>query len=101
MRYFQLIEIEVYEISNRQNNRKQIKNDLMFSIDADPFKSKILTKNQSLELIGLCEFSFLDKWSLLYRASRDGFGAKDFHSNCDNKHPTLIILKAKLSSEKK
>ena len=97
VRYFQLLEIEVFEISNRQNNRKQIKHDLMFSIDTDPFKSKILTKNQSLELIGLCEFSFLDKWSLLYRASRDGFGAKDFHSNCDNKHPTLIILKAKQS----
>ena len=33
-------------------------------------------------------------WSLLYRGSRDGFGASDFHSHCDNKPNTLIIVKS-------
>jgi hypothetical protein len=66
--------------------------------NTDPFKSQILTGNQPNELIKLCEFSPNDKWTLLYRGTRDGFGAKDFHSRCDNKSPTLSICKAKQSS---
>jgi len=31
--------------------------------------------------------------SLLYRGSRDGFSSKDFHDKCDNKAPTLTIVK--------
>ena len=34
------------------------------------------------------------KWSLLYRGSRDGFGASDFHSRCDNKPNTVTIVKS-------
>jgi hypothetical protein len=48
------------------------------------FKSQILNNQQHCsELIQLCEFSSNDKCSLLYRGTRDGFGAKDFHSRCD------------------
>jgi hypothetical protein len=32
--------------------------------------------------------------SLLYRGSRDGFGATDFHAKCDNKGATVTILKS-------
>ena len=32
------------------------------------------------------------KWSLLYQASRDGFGALNFHSKCDDKPNTLTIV---------
>jgi hypothetical protein len=63
-------------------------------LNTDPFKSLILTRNQPKELIRLCEFSPNAKWSLLYRGTRDGFGAQDFHSKCDNKSPTLSIFKA-------
>ena len=63
------------------------------SIDSDILKDE----QQCSELIELCEFSPDDKWSLLYRATRDGFGAKDFHSNCDGHSNTLTILKAKQS----
>jgi len=63
------------------------------------FKSEILTNQQQcLELINLCEFSPSDKWSLLYRGTRDGFGAKDFHLKCDGHLNTLTFLKAKGSS---
>ena len=31
---------------------------------------------------------------LLYRASRDGFAAECFHSRCDNKGPTVTIVKS-------
>ena len=33
-------------------------------------------------------------WRLLFRASRDGFAAATFHSKCDNKGPTLTIVKS-------
>jgi hypothetical protein len=63
------------------------------------FKSQILTgEQQSIDLINLCEFSPRDKWSLLYRGTRDGFGAKDFHAKCVDHANTLTILKAKESS---
>jgi hypothetical protein len=64
----------------------------------DLFNSSILTKNQSMDLMNLCEFSKKDKWSLLYRASRDGFWAKEFHTKCDGHSNTLTIFKAKDTS---
>jgi hypothetical protein len=65
---------------------------------SDPFKSLILTGGQPYQLIQLCEFSAKDKWTLLYRGSRDGFEPSDFHAKCDGKSPTLTIFKAKESS---
>jgi hypothetical protein len=66
----------------------------------DPFKSLILKDNQPSELIKLCGFSIKEKWTLLYRGTRDGFGARGFHSKCDNQKNTLTILKAHGSSYK-
>ena len=60
----------------------------------DLFKSPILKDKQFFDLIKLCEFNASDKWTLLYRGSRDGFEAKYFHLNCDNKSPTLTIIRA-------
>ena len=34
------------------------------------------------------------KWRLLFRASRDGFAASAFHSKCDNKGPTVTIVRS-------
>jgi len=65
--------------------------------NSDLFKSQILAGNQALDLMKLCEFNPQDKWTLLYRGTRDGFGAKDFHSKCDYHCNTLTILKAKES----
>ena len=64
----------------------------------DLINSQILTDEQSSKLIKLCEFSLDDKFCLLYRGSRDGFGAKDFHRKCDGHKNTLTIIKAKASS---
>ena len=63
------------------------------------FQSEILKdERQSFELFNLCEFSPNDKLSLLYRATRDGFGSNDFHSKCDGHKNTLTVCKAKQSS---
>lgn len=32
-------------------------------------------------------------WQLCYRASRDGWDASDFHNKCDNKGPTVTLVK--------
>ena len=59
----------------------------------DQFKSLILDVDQSEELLNLCEFNLNEKWLLLYRGSRDGFGAKEFHSKCDGHENALIIIR--------
>ena len=32
-------------------------------------------------------------WQLCYRASRDGWGARDFHEKCDDVGPTVTLIK--------
>jgi len=64
-------------------------------------ESRILSIKQEYldDLIKLCEFpSNAKKWSLLYRGTKDGFNARDFHKKCDGKYSTLTIIKAKSSS---
>ncbi len=34
------------------------------------------------------------KWKLLYRASENEYSAKSFHKYCDNKGPTVVIIKS-------
>ncbi len=36
------------------------------------------------------------RFELIFRASRDGFNGQAFHSKCDNKGPTLVIIKSKV-----
>jgi hypothetical protein len=70
-----------------------------FWLNMNLFKSQILKGDRQMsELIKVCQFSPNDKWSLLYRGTRDGFGSNDFHSKCDGHSNTLTILKAKESS---
>ncbi len=38
------------------------------------------------------------KFSLIYRASDDGFGVADFHEKCDNVSNTLTIIESKESN---
>ena len=45
-------------------------------------------------MIKLCDFTPTDKWSLLCRATRDGFRSDVFHSRCNWHSNTLTILKA-------
>jgi hypothetical protein len=34
------------------------------------------------------------KWKMIYKGTRDGFGAKDFHRKCDNHPNTITIISA-------
>ncbi len=57
-------------------------------------KSTILSDQEMEQLMKLCGFSLDQKWKLLYRATRDGFGSNDFHSKCDNQPNTFVIIKS-------
>ena len=58
------------------------------------FESEILIGDQPQALIKLCGFGHEDQWSLLYRATRDGFHSNNFHAKCDGYSNTLTIIKA-------
>lgn len=56
--------------------------------------STILTRFKDVQdLFRLCPFPNEAKWRLLYRASVDGFSAKNFHSKCDGHKPTLTLIR--------
>ena len=57
-------------------------------------ESAILSTEQMVELMNLCKFSSDRKWKLVFRATTDGFGAKDFHSKCDSYQNSLVVIKS-------
>lgn len=60
-----------------------------------PFdESEIMTYEHRKMLQEMLPYRSDNKWRLLYRASRDGFDAANFHSKCDKKGPTVTIVKS-------
>ena len=49
---------------------------------------------QSVMLSWLQEDGISSDWKLIYRGTRDGFGALSFHAFCDNKGPTITLIKS-------
>ena len=62
-------------------------------VTSSHLNSKIVSAQQYVDLMKVCEFSLIEKWTLLYRGSEHGFGAMDFHSKCDGQSNTLTIIK--------
>jgi hypothetical protein len=56
--------------------------------------STIISKEKMIQLLKLCRFDYSQKFLLLYRASRDGFEAENFHLKCDKQRNTLIIIRS-------
>jgi hypothetical protein len=54
----------------------------------------LIVLDKQKQLMSLCEFTQCQKWNLIYRATQDGFEADNFHSKCDDKPNTLIIVKS-------
>ena len=72
-------------------------NDIDEILDGTPdlFLSNIVTMSESKQLLSWFEPQSKRKpFHLLYRASRDGFGANVFHQRCDNKGATLTIVQS-------
>jgi hypothetical protein len=66
-------------------------NDTQLSSILDSHKGK-----QILKLNEIYNFGLKDNftWTCIYRASRDGFKAIDFHARCDYKSNTLILIRS-------
>ena len=62
-----------------------------------PFKdSVILSSDQQQALINFLKETLTSascNYALIYRASRNGWTAANFHSCCDNKGPTVTVVK--------
>ena len=57
--------------------------------------SVILTNKEHRRILkGWLPDGLVGEWRLLFRASRDGFAVAKFHTRCDNKGPTITIVKS-------
>ncbi|XP_020624751.1 uncharacterized protein LOC110062217 isoform X2 [Orbicella faveolata] len=81
-----LTEAEFYQVEGIINELK-----------ARPFKdSSILSSDQQQALIKLLKETLTSgscDYALIYRASRNGWAAANFHSCCDKKGPTVTVVK--------
>ena len=57
-------------------------------------ESVILTNENHLSVLKGWLPSLDGIWRLLFQASRDGFATKTFHTKCDDKGPTVTIVKS-------
>ena len=58
-------------------------------------ESEILTNEEHRRILkGWLPTGHEGEWRLLFRASRDGFGADTFHNKCCNMGPTVTIVKS-------
>jgi hypothetical protein len=79
-----------------EKNENKLDRSVLGSLAKHPVINQlaILTNEQMTELMSLCKFSLNQKWKLIYRATRDGFGAADFHSKCDSYQNSFVIIKS-------
>ena len=81
---------------NNKQNIQQTNNNISFLFDE---QSNII-KEDEIYLIqeGITKnfHKIIKKYNLLFRASRDGFRALDFHSKCDEKDFTVVLVKTKV-----
>jgi len=90
-----LEEAEFYQIQGIINELRVSEPTVQVSKPAKPFEeSEILTNENHRSVLKGWLPSQEGKWRLLFRASRDGFAAAAFHSKCDNKGPTVTIVKS-------
>ena len=63
---------------------------------SEPFAESAILINEDHRRVlkGWLPAALLGEWRLLFRASRVGFAASAFHSKCDNKGPTITVVKS-------
>ena len=88
-------EAEFYQIQGIIDELRSSEPTVQASKPTETFEeSKILTNDEHRSVLESWLPRQDGKWRLLFQASRDGFAAATFHSNCDNKGPTLTIVKS-------
>ena len=88
-------EAEFYQIQGIMDELNSPESAVQASKPSDPFEdSEILTTGAHRRILTGWLTAHGGEWRLLYRASRDGFRAATFHARCDNKGPTVTIVKS-------
>ncbi|KAL9649988.1 hypothetical protein ABK040_003106 [Willaertia magna] len=93
------IEAQYYQIEGLIEELELIMPSLKIMSEVDKYfpNTNILDYKQIFQLnawIGNCK----QEWNLLWQGTRDGFNANIFHTNCDNKGPTITIVKTTCGS---
>ena len=58
------------------------------------FEESVILTNEGHRRVLKTWLPIKREWRLLFRASRDGFAALAFHFKCDNKGPTITVVKS-------
>ena len=89
-------EAEFYQIQGLIDALRPTKLTVKACTPDEPFReSTILTNVEHRKILkGWLPEAMVGEWRLLFRASRDGFAASAFHSKCDNKGPTVTVVKS-------
>ena len=88
-------EAEFYQIQGIIDELRASEPTVQASNPAKPFNESVILTNENHRSVLKGWLSSQEgKWRLLFRASRDGFAAAAFHSKCDNKGPTVTIVKS-------
>jgi len=84
------------DILKFERNNKKINETIFGKLKSNKMMDSLIlsSRGRQKKLFLLCEFPVDQKWNLIYRASQDGFEAAKFHSKCDNKPNTLVIIKS-------
>ena len=94
---------EINDLKNELKNEiNELKNDLKNELkNLREQQNKVKNKFEDSKIISVNEYEMISDWispnkkidaKLLYRASKDGDKAKDFHDKCDNKGSTFCIF---------
>ena len=89
-------EAEFYQIRGLIDALRSAKLTVKVGTPDEPFReSTILTNVDHRKILkGWLPEAMVGEWRLLFRASRDGFAASAFHSKCNNKGPTVTVVKS-------
>ena len=71
-----------------------ILNELRTTKASNVFEESVILRNEEHRRVLKDCFPLVGEWRLLFRASRDGFAASVFHSKCDQKGPTITVVKS-------
>jgi len=87
-------EYKYYELKTKEKlNVKIISKDLIKkNLAHDTIKSYIIKDTKKFH--DLLNLNNVKAYSLLFRATRDGFGAEQFHSKCDGIKHTVMVAKS-------
>ena len=94
--------LDIVRYMNFSSKLSQIKEKVEKMWNCDPREMFNISSNMGITqqeinalILFLPETFQTSKWKLLFRASEHNFKASKFHQYCDNKYPTITIVKSK------